>query len=195
MEKIKNESIINVVGDWIYYSNRDDGYCIYKIRIDGTGREKLNSDNSAFINVVNSWIYYINDESQNGRFCDNQTSKLFDEWAMILNMGLSKTGKLYKMRTDGTGRTEISDVECSFVNVIDDWIYFSKSSMSSSLFGGLAKIHINGTGMTDIGKSGSCVNIANDWIYYYTSNTRTYNNSDPDFTKMRIDGTDSQLVE
>ncbi len=32
---------INVVDNWIYYSNLNDGHKIYKIRTDGSGREQV----------------------------------------------------------------------------------------------------------------------------------------------------------
>ncbi len=49
---------INVVGDWIYYSNIDDNWKIYKIRTDGSGREQVNNDRSWFLSVFGDWIYY-----------------------------------------------------------------------------------------------------------------------------------------
>lgn len=51
---------LNVVGDWIYYVNEDDGDCIYKIRTNGTERQKVGgSTNGAdMLNVIGNWIYY-----------------------------------------------------------------------------------------------------------------------------------------
>ena len=49
---------VNVVGDWIYYSNGSDDYKLYSIRTDGTGRQKLIDDMADYINVVGERIYY-----------------------------------------------------------------------------------------------------------------------------------------
>jgi len=182
---------INVVDGWIYYSNRNDGYKIYKICIDGTRRIKINNDDSSFLNVKNNWIYYINDENKSGRFCDEPSSKVFDEW---LNNSSFKNGKLYKIRTDGTCRTNIGDIKCSFINVVDDLIYLIESPTSfGAFFGQLSKICIDGINSTVIysKKGGSYINIADGWIYYYESDyDHSYN-----FMKIRLDGTEHQLVD
>jgi len=68
------------VGDWIYYSNGDDDYKLYKIKTDGTGNIKLSDNNSLSIKVAGDWIYYTNSD-------DNK--------------------KMYKTKTDGTGRAGI----------------------------------------------------------------------------------------
>ncbi|MCL2487994.1 MAG: DUF5050 domain-containing protein [Oscillospiraceae bacterium] len=48
---------INVVGDWIYYMSSD--YCIYRIKTDGTGKEKLFDENYASnIVVVGDELFY-----------------------------------------------------------------------------------------------------------------------------------------
>ena len=69
-------SLINVVGDWIYYITQGK---IFKIKTDGTGKTKLNDDISFRLNIAGGWIYYIN---------------------------RSDNLKIYKIKTDGTGRTE-----------------------------------------------------------------------------------------
>jgi len=99
---------INVIGDWIYYSNYADhirhpyGGKIYKIRTDGTERTKLNDVDSAYLNIANGWIYYIN--LSDGDFMTNQ--------------------RIYKMRLDGTCNTKLNDEMCSHLNVVNDWIYY-----------------------------------------------------------------------
>ena len=84
-EEIRGNSVGNIAngglvarqGDWIYYRNSSDGYKLYKVKTDGSGREKINDDSSWFINVVGDWIYYVNAD---------------DGY------------KLYKVKTDGSGR-------------------------------------------------------------------------------------------
>lgn len=45
--------------DWIYYSNKDDGYALYKIKTDGSLKTKLNDENTLFINIFEDELYYF----------------------------------------------------------------------------------------------------------------------------------------
>ena len=78
---------INVVGEWIYYYKEDsyDGnYGLYKIRLDGSQRTKLNSIKyQYFVHVVGDYIYTSNSHGD---------------------------GYLYRTKTDGTERTAIREV-------------------------------------------------------------------------------------
>ncbi|MBC2723873.1 MAG: DUF5050 domain-containing protein, partial [Desulfosporosinus sp.] len=50
---------LNVHNGWIYYSNKEDGYKLYKIQIDGSGRTKLSDqDEINAINIVGDWVFY-----------------------------------------------------------------------------------------------------------------------------------------
>ncbi|MBZ9688086.1 DUF5050 domain-containing protein [Clostridium estertheticum] len=50
---------INVLDEWIYYSNVEDGNKLYKIKTDGSGEKiKLSEDAVGYINIVAGNIYY-----------------------------------------------------------------------------------------------------------------------------------------
>lgn len=50
---------INVDGDWIFYSNAEDGGKLYKINTDGSGDKlKMADEPVGYINVVGDWIYF-----------------------------------------------------------------------------------------------------------------------------------------
>ena len=51
-----------VVDGWIYYVNVDEGNSLFKIKIDGTGRIKLNNSDSDIIDIVGDWLYYHNND-------------------------------------------------------------------------------------------------------------------------------------
>lgn len=53
---------------------------LYKIRTDGSGRQRLSDESSLYINVAGEWIYYVN----------------FDD-----------EGRIYKIKTDGSGRQRV----------------------------------------------------------------------------------------
>jgi hypothetical protein len=92
-----------IQGDWIYYGNSSGE--LWKMKTDGTGKTKL-ADNllkyghGQYINVVGDWIYfrgYVDDDY----------------------MGI------YKMRTDGTEKSEIPGAGAynRFTVVADGWSY------------------------------------------------------------------------
>lgn len=116
-----NSRYINVAGEWIYYvsydgqgiakpdsvypmplsgiPDLDQSYNLYRICIDGTGRERLNDDNTRFVKVIEDWIYY-NNQSDNG--------------------------SLYRIRTDGSERTKLNSGESLYINLDGGWIYYMK---------------------------------------------------------------------
>ena len=55
---IVNYGLIAMSDGWIYYHNPTVGGYLFKMRIDGSERTKLNEDASFFINVMGDWIYY-----------------------------------------------------------------------------------------------------------------------------------------
>ncbi len=111
---------INVVGEWIYYTNEDrsGNGGLYKIRIDGTQKTKISSEINYFVHVANGWIY---------------TSNLFGD------------RKLYRMKLDGSQKTLICDDRCGNVNIIDNWIYYTVSNDFA-----VYKMRVDGSGKTKI---------------------------------------------
>ena len=66
------------------------------------------------VNVSGGWIYFSN---------------------------ASYGGKLYKMKTDGTGKTKINDDDAMVINVLGDWLYYGTGSQGYTI-----KVKIDGTG-------------------------------------------------
>jgi len=140
---------INVVGDWIYYtevqlsgsgfSSRVERHLLSKVRTDGSGQQQFDNTNANFVNVVGNWIYYAN---------------------------LDDDSKIYKIRSDGTENKKLNDENSGYINVVDDWIYYS------NLLGGgkIYKIDINGNNRTRVNDDWSgYINVVGDWIYYSRS--------------------------
>jgi hypothetical protein len=145
---------INVYDGWIYFSN-PDGEGIYKINVDGTQRTLICEDDAGPINVVDGWIYYVNqsDEfsfykirsdvtkrtkiySYNSDSRENLRGSYFvnfmnvhGDWIYFLDYSENKdyveSGKIFKVRTDGSKLTKISDNRYDLINVIDGSIYAS----------------------------------------------------------------------
>lgn len=189
---------LNVVGEWIYFSDGSYEGGIYKIRLDGTGKTKLNSVTSYNVYAEGDWIYYTG-----------------EYWG----------GKIYKMKTDGSSVTEIVDEECRGFIVYDGYVYYLKNSDSlvykcdlsgkrKSLvcagFGGnyltivsnklavadgsdIQTVNISGGNLASFGIYNVLPTMLNGnegWIYYVESDTRNgiYNVSSAIY-KVRPDGT------
>lgn len=145
---------INVYDGWIYFSN-PDGEGIYKINVDGTQRTLICEDDAGPINVVDGWIYYVNQSDEfsfykirsdgtkrtkiygyNSDSRENLRGSYFvnfmnvhGDWIYFLDYSENKdyveSGKIFKVRTDGSKLTKISDNRYDLINVIDGSIYAS----------------------------------------------------------------------
>ncbi len=157
-------NIIVVEGDWLYYI--DNNYAIYKIRTDGTERTQLDYGACGSINVAGDWVYYVDTD----------------------------VNFTYKMRSDGTEKTLISSEFISSINVLGEWIYYSNFIFDFENFNdetGLFKMRLDGTEKTQLTNDMAFIpNIAGDWIHYL----RFDNEYNLDYCKVRIDGTEQQMM-
>ncbi|RCX16826.1 transglutaminase superfamily protein [Anaerobacterium chartisolvens] len=55
-----------IIDDWVYYVNESDGGKIYKIKVAGDGKTKLNDHRSSRIELQSGFIYYKNEY---GKYC------------------------------------------------------------------------------------------------------------------------------
>lgn len=146
---------INVVGDWVYFSDPSKGG-IYKVTTDGSGLSLISDSKvtPTSMIVVGDWIYY-NDEGNNNF--------------------------LYKMKTDGTGKTQLTSVIANCINVDGDWIYFENDNDHQTIY----KIKTDGSDLTKVcSDSTEDMVVSNDWIYYNTIWT-----SSDSMYKIETDGT------
>jgi len=158
---------INVLGDWVYFSNESDGYKLYKIRTDGTDKTKLNDDHSEFINVVGDWAYYVNRDDS---CC------------------------IYKIGIDGSGRNKVNDEVSSFINVVGGWIYYANGARNALFYERfpLHKIRTDGTDRTVINNKDQVeyINVVGDWVYYVSANYVGHG----DIYRIRTDGTAREML-
>ena len=131
------------------------------------------------INVVDDWIYYV--------------SYRVNEQPYVL-------ADIYKIRTDGSNRTRVSDDYTFKINVVDDWIYYITEGepFSSHPFPGIYRVRTDGSERTRVsddpvyaGDSAPVI-VVGDWIYY--KQFRIVDGDCPDsqavagIYKMRTDG-------
>ena len=60
---IANNGYVASYGDWIIYNNQHGGG-IYKIKKDGTRKEKLSDGFVYQLNIMDGWIYYVYDNDR-----------------------------------------------------------------------------------------------------------------------------------
>lgn len=98
---------INVRGDWVYYSNRDDNNRLYRIRRNGSERSPLTDGPAWFVTVVEDRIYYISEQ---------------DDY------------NIYRINTDGTDRIRIGDDPAWHMNLDQQWIYYINQAEEGRMY-------------------------------------------------------------
>jgi serine/threonine protein kinase len=187
---IVNFGMAAIKGEWVYYKNYSDGKKLYKIRVDGSGRKKLNEDIGWFINVVGEWVYYTNysdgKKLYKTRVDGTGRQKLNEDISECINVvgewvyykNWSDGSKLYKIRVDGSGRQKLNEDDNWFINVVGEWVYYTNGSDGFKLY----KIRTDGSGRQKLNEdSSSYINVVGEWVYYV-------NSSDGDkLYKIRVD--------
>lgn len=170
--------------DYLYYcANSMDGHeddfiggSIYRIKLDGSAKVKINNDSSYSMGIYGDRIYYHSDS--NG---DEQDS-------------------VYSIKLDGTNKVRVANESLSFFRIYKNRIYFvdyTRRLYSTKLDGSqrlqLYKDEMNGV-----------INIVNDWIYIY-SNTHVHGTGTSDgmdltrqegdrILRIQLDGSKQQRV-
>lgn len=146
---IVNKGLVAEDDGWIYYANGSDDYKLYKVKIDGSGKQKLFDGTVSYINVSDGWIYF---------------SKKYNEY----------TTYLYKIRIDGTELTELDEDYWNvieYTNLTNNKIYFIDTYGNRLYqYSKDAKIKdelIYGSNMKNL-------NVVGDYAYYTSDNDYLY---------------------
>jgi len=140
-EQMKFEGVhgysLNVIGDWLYFINPDDGDKPYKMRTDGSMLTKLSDFGCSSMSVCGDWVY---------------------------SDGYGESGSYYRFRTDGSEQTPLCDFTVT-LNFSDGKSgYVIKKSMDD---GGLIRISLDDGAQTRVSGSipffGFCV--TDDAVY------------------------------
>lgn len=143
-----NEGFIAQQGEWIYYN---DIFDLYKVSLDGGDKtklltsdfEKLDFEKQSSINVVGDWIYYISEKPADGG------------------------GEIYKIRTDGSSKTKLSNGFSDTIIVVGDWIFYSKAPDARHQYYKIYKMRTDGSSDTKLTDDNvALINIVGDWLYY-----------------------------
>lgn len=95
---IHNGGFVTADNGWIYYRGGSaDSYTLNRMRSDGSGAEKIMSENCWYLNVVDGWMYFAR-----GRY-----------------------NGMWKARTDGTEMAQLTTEAVVYITVKDGWIYYA----------------------------------------------------------------------
>jgi len=180
--KYSGSGLVATQGAWDYYSNYRG---LYKVKKDGNESILLNVDSNSIIsgydakitksniNVFGEWIYY------------ESVANWMDVGA---DYEVAITEGIYKLKTDGTGKTKICSDDAREMMVMGEWIYYSNYSDKNSLY----KIKVDGTSRTKIADDSSkIINISGNYIYYIKYQIAGYPNYTTDLCKIKVDGTEN----
>lgn len=179
---------MQIAGNWIYFNTYQENNLkkgqypnnIYQMKLDGTARKLIVKN--AFCNALQAeWFYGLGyrikiDGSQKEIISKNEMSSdgfvVDGDWIFYSNT--SDEARLYKIKTDGTGRVKLSDDSIGILLKMGDEIFYRINSMvdnPSADDGKLFKIKTDGTTRTEIvevadpDKSPMLVGALNGWLY------------------------------
>ena len=209
---ITNLAAVAVQGDWIYYSNKSDDDKLYKIKKDGTNKTKLDNEGMCQnICVIDGWIYYTRqtdellpkseysyqylnkirtDGTQKTRLHKGSFGNLSivnDKMYFTDNLSDLEGYQLFSANLDGTNlKTICKGVQCYYVNVVGDEIYFADALNDKQL----SKVKTDGSSLTKLGEvKAHSLNVVGDWVYYVCESSD--GNS---IYKVKTDGTTNTLL-
>lgn len=196
-EDMKDMEYITIYDGWVYYTLLADNYKPHKMKLDGTNEQRLNDYPMSYMNVTEEWIYFESHISDGDiykmKHDGSQVTEVTKHSDLITSLNLDGdwlyfygSCGLFKIKTDGSGFTELYDGVITKINVKDDWIYFSHYGE------GIYKIKTDGTGiqkLRDESEYIAAINLTDEWLYYevldYSYNTsRTY--------RIKFDGSNNQ---
>ncbi|KGM93796.1 DUF5050 domain-containing protein [Clostridium botulinum] len=133
---------LNVSGDWIYFTDVNDKHRPYIINTDGTYIAKLSDEWADSIQVVGDWVYYtsgtgvlskVKKDGSGQVIAIKGQAREFDKgfhlnvsgnWIFYSNY--IDSGKLYKIRTDGSGdKKKLTNDTVDYINIVGNYIYFT----------------------------------------------------------------------
>ncbi len=167
----------NCLSDSIYYINNSQGGKLYCSNMTG----KV----SKVVDIEEFKATKISDDNQlkigntTGNIANFGIAAIDGDW-LYYNDGIA----LYKEHINGSGQKKLVEERTSFLNVIDDWIYYASSNNLN-----IYKISIDGSGKTVVNSDKSTyLNVIGEWIYYVNES------DDGKICKIRTDGSGKTRV-
>lgn len=197
-EQVNSKSYwdLKVTDNFLFFINKDDGDCLYRVNLDGSNVTKLTQTDCSAIYIHEEWLYYVgysNDDSYYGLFkMDLEANECYLVGPSVRHSPLFFHNRIYYrdiwdgvLYCIGTGGEEygaiIESPSLDLQVVHEDWIYFAGS--------GIMRMRTNGSEQTYLCYDNCLHVIVHDgWLYYI-------NNSDGgNIYKAETDGTNQQAI-
>lgn len=179
---------LNLVGDWIYYSNWKDAFhhSINKVKKDGTQNTCIANEAAGNMFVNGNWIYYVKRTNSHSIDLNNiykisvdgscriklndspvEDMTMSEGWIYYTNI---KDGyKIYRMKSDGSENTKVCDDETLFMTVFGNNIFYSNKSDGENLY----KINTDGTKKCKISDNkATFINANKDYVYFVNASDK-----------------------
>ena len=163
-------------GTWVYYQS-NDAQSIYKMRLDGSDKTKLNDDPSSSLGLIDGVIYYrtasgvysidADGGNQKNIFMGTVEDMKIADGRIYFKSAEDKL-HLYSMAMDGTDLKRENEIEETYnLNLWDGRMYWSNNDDARKLY----SANIDGSDMRVLTNSTAeklCV--TDGWIFYYDMN-------------------------
>ncbi|MEQ8174785.1 MAG: DUF5050 domain-containing protein [Syntrophomonadaceae bacterium] len=199
---------INVADNWVFFKRANNGP-LYRIDTDGKNLKMIDGTNRvSLLLTYKDWIYFVSNPSSvtytlcraaldgnNLQVLDKldgggqgyQGIQIIDQWVYFSIGQMEKPNKLYRMRLDGSSKSEIEGLQPSQFSIAEDWLY-------TGSYGGIYRTNIESKVQEKLCDAELVVflNPSDGWIYYCNTNER--NLADTGVYRMRLDGTAQEKV-
>lgn len=189
---------INVVGDYVYFSDLSRSYNIFRVKKDGTEAAAIVDTMATELNIVGDRMFYINWTDN----CKIYSSKIDGTEPKAINAAMSMNLNLcgawiyyvnqddestvHRVRIDGTNDGRINDVNSLFLNGCGEWVYYINWADNGKIY----RSSNDGSGfMEKLNEQRSgYLNITNDTIYYanWVQNGK--------LSSMSLDGSNQKIL-
>ncbi len=193
-ERLIEDAASNVIvsDGWVYYINRTDAQSeqdysrIFRIRSDGSGREKVSQRPAAAFNIRGDEIFYLDleDQSLNRTRTDGgKTDRILDTPVVYITIfedqlyyinGEDGENTIWKMNLDGTEHIQLSKDKAAAFNISDGWIYYA-STLNETPELEIRRMDQNGNGMITFNDDNAIsISIHEDWLMYLSLDFNTF---------------------
>ena len=188
-KKINNDKPfgIEVIGDWVYYSNTLGQ--LVKVKVDGSDKKVIIDGKAGVFTIKDNWIYFVQGEQLCKMKTDGTERTLIMENGCLgftlndnfIYYGKSNDKGLWRICNDGSDDKKLLD-NCSMFIIKGEWIYYKDFN------GGLNKAKLDGSLQTKaVQEQVGAFGIDGDYLYY-TANDIV--NSTKELCKAKLDGSE-----
>lgn len=185
---------LTLAGDWLYYTEKEDTSRLFRIRVDGTGREQLTDSDVLEVCPYDGWLYCAGFSSLFRMRPDGTGAEtLVDKRCVYLQ---PQEGLLFAVRGDtqygGTliridlstmDTTPLSEDTARCMLVSGETVYYRNDSKSGYLF--TIRTNGNNDGRELTAKAVDNLCLAGDWFFYKRDGV-------PTLCRMRTDGSGAE---